>query len=157
MNLPNLKDAKVRTKNQVNIKYGEYDIPENMENIGHGKYYYILTYGCQMNVHDSENISAIMEDMSYKKADDMENANVIIVNTCAIRENAHNKVSGMLGRIKHLKNIKKDIIVMFCGCMAQEESVVNTLKEKYKWIDIIFGTHNIHKIPEYLSNVINNL
>lgn len=67
MNLPNLKDAKVRTKNQVNIKYGEYDIPENMENIGHGKYYYILTYGCQMNVHDSENISAIMEDMSYKK------------------------------------------------------------------------------------------
>ena len=109
MNLPNLKDAKVRTKNQVHIKYGEYDIPENMENIGHGKYYYILTYGCQMNVHDSENISAIMEDMSYKKADDMENANVIIVNTCAIRENAHNKVSGMLGRIKHLKNIKKDI------------------------------------------------
>ena len=89
MNLPNLKDAKVRTKNQVHIKYGEYDIPENMENIGHGKYYYILTYGCQMNVHDSENISAIMEDMSYKKADDMENANVIIVNTCAIRENAH--------------------------------------------------------------------
>ena len=124
MNLPNLKDAKVRTKNQVHIKYGEYDIPENMENIGHGKYYYILTYGCQMNVHDSENISAIMEDMSYKKADDMENANVIIVNTCAIRENAHNKVSGMLGRIKHLKNIKKDIIVMFCGCMAQEESVL---------------------------------
>jgi len=123
-----------------------------LENLGKDKNYLILTYGCQMNEHDSENISGIMEDMSYNEVDDMDNADVIIVNTCAIRENAHNKAEGMLGRIKHLKETKKDIIVILCGCMAQEEGLVNKIN-KYKWIDIICGTHNYHKIPQYLKEV----
>ena len=108
-----------------------------------------------MNVHDSENIAAIMEDMSYSKCYDMDNADVIILNTCAIRENAHNKVMGMLGRVKHLKETKKDIITVFCGCMAQEEGIANELKDKYPWVDIVMGTHNIHKLPEYLESAIN--
>ena len=152
MNLPNMKEAKKRTNSRVNIKYDDYNITNELEVLGRDKKYLILTYGCQMNEHDSENISGIMEDMSYNEVDDMDNADVIIVNTCAIRENAHNKAEGMLGRIKHLKETKKDIIVILCGCMAQEEGLVNKIN-KYKWIDIICGTHNYHKIPQYLKEV----
>jgi len=152
MNLPNMKEAKKRTKNKVSIKYDDYNLTDEMEVLGKDKKYLILTYGCQMNEHDSENIAGIMEDMSYTRIDDMDNADVIIINTCAIRENAHNKAEGMLGRIKHLKETKKDIIVILCGCMAQEEGLVNKIN-KYKWIDIICGTHNYHKIPQYLKEV----
>ena len=148
MNLPNMIDAKKRSNESVKILYDDYNI-DNIENIGVDKKYFILTYGCQMNVHDSEYISGIMEDMGYIKTEKMEDASVIIVNTCAIRENAHNKAEGMLGRIKHLKEEKDNIIVIFCGCMAQEEGLVNKIKD-YKWIDIICGTHNYHKIPEYI-------
>lgn len=156
MNLPNLDKARVRTKDKSEIKRDDYNIPDSIKSIGAGKKYCILTYGCQMNVHDSENISAIMEDMKYTKCDDMDGADVIILNTCAIRENAHNKVMGMLGRIKHLKENKADIITIFCGCMAQEESISLELKDKYKWVDIVMGTHNIHKLPVYLQQAIEN-
>ena len=154
MNLPNLKEARIRTKNKIEIKRDDYLIPDSVKNIGKNKTYCIYTYGCQMNVHDSENISAIMEDMKYSRVSEMDNADVVILNTCAIRENAHNKVMGMLGRIKHLKETKKDIITIFCGCMAQEESISNELKDKYKWVDIVMGTHNIHKLPLYMENII---
>ena len=152
MNLPNLKEAKVRTKNKVDIVNNAYNIPEEVKNIGKNKTYHIITYGCQMNVHDSENISAIMEDLGYTRNEIMDKSDVIILNTCAIRENAHNKVTGMLGRIKHLKETRPEIITMLCGCMAQEEGIVNMLKDKYKWVNIVFGTHNIHMIPTYLLN-----
>ena len=156
MHLPNLLDAKKRIEKETIIKYDDYEITPDMEVLGKDKKYHIITYGCQMNVHDSENISAIMEDMKYLRTEDMNEADVIILNTCAIRENAHNKVSGMLGRIKHLKQDKKDLIVVFMGCMAQEEVVVTKLKDKYKFVDIIIGTHNIHKLPLYLYNRIKN-
>ena len=152
MNLPNLKEAKVRTKNKVDIVNNAYNIPKEVKNIGKNKTYHIITYGCQMNVHDSENISAIMEDLGYTKNEDMDKSDVIILNTCAIRENAHNKVTGMLGRIKHLKETRPEIITMLCGCMAQEEGIANMLKDKYKWVNIVFGTHNIHMITTYLLN-----
>ena len=152
MNLPNLKEAKVRTKNKVDIVNNAYNIPEEVKNIGKNKTYHIITYGCQMNVHDSENISAIMEDLGYTRNEIMDKSDVIILNTCAIRENAHNKVTGMLGRIKHLKETRPEIITMLCGFMAQEEGIVNMLKDKYKWVNIVFGTHNIHMIPTYLLN-----
>ena len=153
MLLPNLKEARKRTDKEVKIIRDEYIIPDNVKNIGKNKKYHVITYGCQMNVHDSENISAILEDLKYTQTDDVDNADIIVINTCAIRENAHNKVVGMLGRIKHLKETKKDIITVFCGCMAQEESIANMLKDKYKWVDIVFGTHNIHKLPIYLSDL----
>lgn len=156
MMLPNLKDAKKRTNNKISIIKDDYIIPNDVKDIGINKKYHIVTYGCQMNVHDSENISAILEDMKYTKIDNMDDADFIVINTCAIRENAHNKVVGMLGRIKHLRETKKDIITIFCGCMAQEESIANMIKDKYKWVDIVFGTHNIHKLPIYLSDLYKN-
>ena len=148
---PNFKEAKKRTKDNIEILRNEYNVPDSMKKIGISKKYYVKTYGCQMNEHDSEIISAILEDMGYKKTDDYLNADIIILNTCAIRENAHNKTFGMLGRIKHLKNTKKDLLVGLCGCMAQEESVVDEILSKYKWMDFVFGTHNIHKLPYILK------
>ena len=149
MNLPNMLNAKVRGKSRVDVLYDDYNTCE-IDNIGNDKKYLILTYGCQMNVHDSEYLAGIMDDLGYTSTLEMDEADVIIVNTCAIRENAHNKAEGMLGRIKHLKEEKNDeVVVIFCGCMAQEEGLVKKIN-KYKWLDIICGTHNYHKIPEYL-------
>ena len=156
MNLPNIKEARKRTKAKVDVLYDKYQIPNSIKNIGVGKKYLLLTYGCQMNVHDSENISGIMEELGYSRVEEMEDSDVIILNTCAIRENAHNKVVGILGRVKHLKETKKDIITIIGGCMPQEESVANMLKDKYKWVDIVLGTHNIYELPLLLEKVIND-
>lgn len=154
MFVPEKEKARVRTKSKVKTK--NYKIDESLKTLGKGKKYYIKTYGCQMNVHDSENIKAILEDMSFKETDEMEKADLILLNTCAIRENAHNKVFGMIGRIKHLKQSKKDIIAGICGCMAQEEGVVEEILDKYKWLDIVFGTHNIDELPEILNDALNS-
>ena len=154
MILPNLKDAKVRTNKEVAIKTNEYYIDSELEKIGKGKKYFVKTYGCQMNEHDSENIKAILEDMNFIETDTMENSDIILLNTCAIRENAHNKVFGMVGRMKHLKSNKPDLITGICGCMAQEEAIVEEIMQKYKWLDIVFGTHNIHRLPQLLKEVV---
>ncbi len=148
---PNFKEAKKRTKEDIKVLRDEYVIPDSVKEIGKGKKYFIKTYGCQMNEHDSEMISAILEDMKYTKTDDYEGADLIILNTCAIRENAHNKTFGMLGRIKHLKQTKPELMVGLSGCMSQEESVVKEIISKHKWMDFVFGTHNIHKLPQILE------
>lgn len=152
--MPDLNEARKRTKDKVNILYDEYKVPESVKNIGKGKSYTLLTYGCQMNVHDSENIAGIMEDMGYTRIEDYEKANIVILNTCAIRENAHNKVFGILGRIKHLKETNKELITVVCGCMAQEESIAKMIRDKYPWIDIVLGTHNFYELPVYISKVL---
>ena len=152
MILPDMKEAKLRTKKIV--KTNIYELDDKYKDIGLNKKYYLKTYGCQMNVHDSENIKALLEQMSFTETDNMESADLILLNTCAIRENAHNKVFGFLGRVKHLKEEKPYIISGICGCMAQEESVVNEIKDKYKWVDIVFGTHNIQNLPHILNDSI---
>lgn len=151
MIIPNLKEAKKRSNKKVLTKTDEYIIENNLKNLGVNKKYFVKTYGCQMNEHDGENIKAILEDMSYEETDIMEDADIILLNTCAIRENAHNKVFGYLGRMKHLKEERPDVITGICGCMAQEEVVVDTIMKKYKWLDIVFGTHNIHRLPQILK------
>ena len=152
MNLPNMIEAKKRTKNPIQFEY--FNLKET--NIFNNKKYYIKTYGCQMNVHDSEEIKALLESIGCKETLEMNDADIIILNTCAIRENAHDKVFGFLGRCKHLKQEKKDLIIALCGCMAQEESVVNEILTKHKYIDIVFGTHNIHELPSMLIDRIKN-
>ena len=149
MNLPNLNDARRRTKEKVQI-LDNYKITLEQKSLGLNKKYYVKTYGCQMNEHDSENIKAILEDMGYTETINMEDANLIILNTCAIRENAHNKVFGLLGRIKHMKQTK-EVMVGFGGCMAQEEVIVDEILNKYKWIDFVFGTHNIYDLPNIIE------
>ena len=148
MNYPNMVDARKRGKEEVKYIYEN----RNYNEVFKGKKYFIKTYGCQMNVHDSEEIKKILENLGYTEIEDYEQADLIILNTCAIRENAHDKVFGFLGRCKHLKKTNKDLILGLCGCMAQEENVVKEIREKHKYIDIVFGTHNMNELPDMLMN-----
>lgn len=147
MHLPNMLDAKKRNQEKVNYIYETRESSD----IFAGKKYYIKTYGCQMNVHDSEEIKSLIENLGYTETDNYEESDLIILNTCAIRENAHDKVFGFLGRCKHLKKTNKNLIIGLCGCMAQEESVVSEIREKHPYIDIVFGTHNMNELPKMLA------
>ena len=151
---PSYLKAKRRTKEEVKVITDSYIMNNKLSKIGLGKTYFIITYGCQANVRDSETIAAILEDMSFKPIDSMEKADLILLNTCAIRENAHNKVFGMLGRIKHLRETNPNIITAIGGCMTQEVSVVDELEKKEKWVDVVFGTHNIQNLPKLISDAI---
>lgn len=152
--MPSLKDARKRSSKQVLIKDHAYKLTDIQKKLGVNKKFFIKTYGCQMNEHDSENIKAILEDMSFEQTDDYMNADLILLNTCSIRENANNKVFGFLGRIKNLKEKKPNLIIGLCGCMVQEEVVINKILDKYKWLDLVFGTHNIHELPQVLEKTI---
>ena len=107
-----------------------------------------------MNEHDSENIEALLVALGFSKEDDYEKADLVLLNTCSIRENAHNKAFGMLGRLKHLKETNKDLIVGLCGCMAQEASVVEEIMRDYKFVNFVFGTHNMYQLPEIIDKAI---
>lgn len=112
----------------------------------------IVTYGCQMNEHDSEKLLAMLKEMGYKETSKKEDADLIIYNTCCVRENAELKVYGNLGTLKPLKQKNSDLIIAVCGCMMQQPTVVEEIKKKYQHVDLVFGTHNLHKFPELLVN-----
>ena len=150
MNLPSLQEARKRSKEKVEVIY----LDNKEDKIVSGKKYFLRTYGCQMNVHDSEQIKFILESLGYMETEKLEDADIVVLNTCAIRENVHDKVFGYLGRCKHLKESKKDLIVCLGGCMAQEEVVVNEIRNKYPYVDIVFGTHNIHELGSLIKNTL---
>lgn len=147
MKLPNLQEAKIRHRNET--EYKDAEIKRDLS-LFQGKKYFLKTYGCQMNVHDSELIKNLVEGIGFLETDSIESADLVILNTCAIRENAHDKVFGFLGRCKHEKELRKDMIICVCGCMAQEPSVCEEILEKHKYIDLVFGTHNMHELPNLL-------
>lgn len=150
MNLPNYVDAKKR--NNKDYKTVNYEVPSEYLNSFSGKTYYLKTYGCQMNEHDSENIAAMIESLGFKRIDDYEDADLVLLNTCSIRENAHNKAFGMLGRLKHIKETKNpSLIIGLCGCMAQEAGVVEEILKDYRFVNFVFGTHNLHELPSILT------
>ena len=120
------------------------------------KLYFIETWGCQMNEEDSEKLSGMLISMGYSSCDNRNDADIIIFNTCCVRENAELKVHGNLGQLKGLKKQKKDLIIAVCGCMMQQKGIPEEISKKYPFVDIIFGTHNLHKFPEYLNRVLMN-
>lgn len=121
---------------------------------GQNKKYMILTYGCQMNEHDSEKLAATIESMGYEVTPFQDNADLILVNTCCVRENAELKVYGKIGTFKTLKEKNPDLIVGICGCMMQQDHVVQEIKKKYRHVDMVFGTHNVHNFPGLLNEVL---
>ena len=129
MNLPDYKEARKRTKNPY--KTISYKIDKSFINKYSGKTYFIKTYGCQMNEHDSENISAMIEQLGFKKIDDYNNADLVLLNTCSIRENAHNKY----------------VDVWLKG-------VIDEILKDYKFVNFVFGTHNLHELPQILTDAI---
>lgn len=138
--------------NKENI-FKEYKIDDSIKKLGEGLKYYLYTYGCQGNESDSEKIRGMLESMSFTMTSILEESDLIIMNTCAIRKNAEDKVFGELGRLKQLKRKNPNLIIALCGCMAQEESVCNALLKKYQNVDLVFGTHNLEDLPNLLSKV----
>ncbi|WP_019532619.1 tRNA (N6-isopentenyl adenosine(37)-C2)-methylthiotransferase MiaB [Paenibacillus ginsengihumi] len=147
---PSLSDAKKRGKEEIQVHY-DFEIPDELKEIGKDQYYLIQTYGCQMNEHDTETIMGMLEQMGYRPTQDRKQADIILLNTCAVRENAEDKVFGELGHLKHLKLEKPSLLLGVCGCMSQEESVVNRILQKHPFVDLIFGTHNIHRLPHLIK------
>ena len=148
---PNLKNARRRGQEESRVLHEEFVIPESMKNAGAGKTYYIKTYGCQANERDGETMAGILEQMKYQPTEDMYSADVVLLNTCAVRENAELKVFGKIGDLKRIKQQRPDMIFGVCGCMAQEEAIVNRILEKHHQTDLIFGTHNVHRLPQLLE------
>ena len=124
------------------------------ENFSDKKKFHITTFGCQMNEHDSEIMAGMLIEKGYVQTDNREEADIVIFNTCSVRENADKRFFGTLGQLKHKKMQQKEAFtVCVCGCMMQQQHVVDTIKEKYPWVDVIFGTHNIHELPKLLDNL----
>jgi len=146
---PSYREAKKRGKEDIRVHY-DFKIADDLRTIGRDKFYHIQTYGCQMNEHDTETMKGMLEEMGYTWTENRREADIILLNTCAIRENAEDKVFGELGHLKSLKTEKPDLILGVCGCMSQEEGVVRRILEKHQYVDLIFGTHNIHRLPELL-------
>src|SRR5690554_4840415 len=146
---PSIKDARKRINKNTKEYY--YEIDENLIGIGNNKSYMIKTYGCQGNLADSEKIAGIMEQLGFHEVNTEKDADIIFFNTCAIRDNAEQRVFGELGRLKGLKEENPNRLIAVCGCMPQKKVTVEKIKKKYDQVDIMFGTHNIHKIPEYIN------
>jgi len=147
---PDIRKARKRGRDEIEVHY-DFDIPKEMQSIGEGKKFLIRTYGCQMNEHDTEVMAGILTEMGYESTSDTNDADIILLNTCAIRENAENKVFGEIGHLKPLKVENPDLIIGVCGCMSQRETVVNRIMKKHPQVDLIFGTHNIHRIPHLIQ------
>ena len=118
-----------------------------------GRKYNIITFGCQMNEHDSETIAGMLREKGCVETADRKDSDITIINTCSIRENADKRFFGTLGQLKKIKEKNPDYIACVCGCMMQQQHIIDTVKAKYPWVDIIFGTHNIHRFPELLEKV----
>ena len=146
--LPSLRDAKLRRN--LSVETIRYCLDEKYKNIGKGKTYYIFTYGCQGNEADSEVMSGILEGVGYTLSDDPMNSDVVLLNTCAIRENAEQRIWGVLGQLKGKKRENPDMIIGICGCMPQEENATNKILQSYDFIDLVFGTHNRDHLPKLI-------
>ena len=135
---------------QINIDE-ELKYIDKVKQINKGKTlkYYILTMGCQLNENDSEKLCGILEKMNYIKTEELKEADLVLYNTCCVRENAEEKLFGKVGEVKKQKE-NKGTIIAIGGCMMQEKHIVDKLKQSYPYVDIIFGTHTLHKFPKDL-------
>ncbi len=149
--LPSLTDARMR-KSKV-VPTIRYKVEEKSLGLGEHKTYAIFTYGCQGNEADSEIMAGILEEIGYSKANDPMMADVVILNTCAIRENAEQRIWGVLGQLKGRKKDNPNMIVGIAGCMPQEEKTTNRILESYDFIDLVIGTHNKNHLPKLLYQV----
>ncbi len=117
------------------------------------KKYHITTFGCQMNVHDSEVLAGILEKLGYAPAISTQDADLILLNTCCVRENAENRLYGNIGNLKAFKEKNQDCIIGVCGCMVQQSAVVEKIRKSYPYVDLVFGTHNLHELSKLLKKV----
>ena len=151
---PNLDLAFKRSKTPTKIDYDSIIISDRLKSYANHKKAFIRTYGCQANVVDSENMQGILQEIGYELTEDYNEASLIILNTCAVRENAEDKVFGEVGSMKRLKDKNPSLIIALSGCMMQEPSIVKKIERVYPQVDLVFGTHNIASLPTLLDEVI---
>ena len=144
-----------RKRNQTfDFKYEQIVYPETLKRYAKGKTFFIHTYGCQANYRDEEIMAGMLNLLGFKRSDDPQNSDVIILNTCAVRENAEQKVYGMIGELKKAKIADNSRIICVCGCMVQEKHNIEFITQTFRHVDLIFGTHNITELPTMLNDVI---
>ena len=151
--LPDQNEARRRSRKAADVSHDMFSLSDHAAALGQGKKYYIRTYGCQANVRDGETMAGMMELMGYTRTEIPEEGDVLIFNTCAVRQAAEERVLGEIGSLKPWKQAHKDRIIVLCGCMAQEEAIVRRVIDSYRQVDLIFGTHNIYRLPDLLYQV----
>ena len=151
-----LPDSNLERRRNLSFdfKYENFDVPKRLKEYAQGKKYYIYTYGCQANHRDEEIMAGLLEKAGFSRVFSENDADLIILNTCAVRENAEQKVFGKIGNLVHLKRDKKDLLIAVCGCMVQQKHIIEYITEKFKYIDLIFGTHNVTSLLDMLDEVI---
>jgi tRNA-2-methylthio-N6-dimethylallyladenosine synthase len=153
-NRPTMNEERDRRFKEFITIRDDIKVPERLMKSVFGKAYFIRTYGCQANVRDEETMAGLLALAGFTKADDETQADLVIVNTCAVRENAEDKVFGEIGLLKSLKEKRPSMIVAVAGCMIQQAQVVEAIENKYKYVDLVFGTHNIHELLDLLDEVL---
>ena len=151
-----LPDANLERRRNVsfNFSYDDISISDELKRFAKGKKYYIHTFGCQANYRDQEIMAGLLEKAGFCSGNDEKDSDVIILNTCAVRENAEQKVYGKIGDLKALKLANKNRIIAICGCMVQQKHVIEHINKSYPHVDLIFGTHNIIDLPKLLDEII---
>ena len=151
---PSIIEARKRRGENVNVN--NFILDPKYLNLGAGKKYLLKTYGCQGNLADSEHIAGLLEMMGFESTEKELDADLVLFNTCAIRENAEERVFGEIGRFERFRKQKPNMLIGVCGCMPQEEKTIQLIKDKFPQINIVFGTHNISSLPEYVYDALNS-
>ena len=153
INYPDLNKALLRNSGKTNFEEAKKEFTDELFKIYNGKKYHLHTYGCQANVRDEETLRGLLESIGMVSTDEPSQASIIIINTCAVRENAEDKVYGEIGNIKKYRKQNKDLILAICGCMVEQPEILGVLREKFQEINLFFGTHEIHNLLEYIYTV----
>ena len=151
-----LPDSNIERRRNLsfNFDYPNFEVPSRLKEYAQGKKYYIYTYGCQANHRDEEIMAGLLEKAGFSRVFLENDADLIILNTCAVRENAEQKVFGKIGDLVHLKRRNEDLLIAICGCMVQQKHIIEFLVDKFKHVDLIFGTHNSTDLLNMLNEVI---
>ena len=150
VNYPDLVAARNREKSETIFLSASTSHLSEIEEIGKGKKYYIHTYGCQANVRDEETMRGMLEGVNFTKTEDPSEADVIIINTCAVRENAEDKVYGEIGNLKKYRKINKKLVLGICGCMVEQPEILQILQDKFPEVNLYFGTHEIDQLLDLI-------
>ena len=153
INTPDMLKAASRKKSATVFMPATFDKKDQLETLVKGEKYYIHTYGCQANVRDEETMRGLLEDVGYIQTDKPEEASLIIINTCAVRENAEDKVYGEIGNLKHLRKKNKDLVLAICGCMVEQPEILKKLMETFTEVNLYFGTHEIAQLYSLVYDV----
>ena len=156
INYPNLKEAQNRQISDTQFYHASVSHLLEMEEIGKDKKYYIHTYGCQANIRDEETMRGMLESSNFVQTSNPDEADVIIINTCAVRENAEDKVYGEIGNLKRLRKNNKKLVLGICGCMVEQPEILDILQSKFPEVNLYFGTHEIDQLLDLIYEVYTN-